>query len=138
MSRLERFIEAQNPVIGTVLTELRAGQKRTHWMWFVFPQLRALGRSERAMFYGLADMSEAESYLAHPVLGPRLTQCTEAAMTGHPKTAFEIFGSPDDLKFRSCMTLFGQAGDAPETFETALGLFFDGPEERTLSLIAAG
>ena len=76
MSRLERFVEAQNPVIETVLTELRAGQKRTHWMWFVFPQLRALGRSERAMFYGLADMSEAESYLAHPLLEPRLIQCT--------------------------------------------------------------
>lgn len=138
MSRLERFVEAQNPVIETALTELRASQKRTHWMWFVFPQLRALGRSERAMFYGLADLSEAEAYLVHPVLGPRLIHCTEAAMTGHKKTAFEIFGSPDDLKFRSCMTLFGRCGDAPEIFETALGLSFDGPDERTLSLIAAG
>ena len=131
----KRFVAAQDPVMGTVLAELRAGRKRTHWMWFIFPQLRALGRSERALFYGLADLSEAEAYLVHPVLGPRLVACTVAAMTGYPKTAFEIFGSPDNLKFRSCVTLFSNVEGAPETFEHALDVFYDGPDEATLELL---
>ena len=135
MFELERFVTVQDPVIGTVLAELRAGRKRTHWMWFIFPQLRALGRSERAKFFGLADMAEAEAYLAHPVLGPRLVECTLAAMTGHPRTAFEIFGSPDDLKFRSCMTLFSCVKDAPAEFGRALDLFYDGPDAATLALL---
>ena len=131
----KRFVAAQDPVIGTVLAELRAGRKRTHWMWFIFPQLRALGRSERALFYGLADLSEAEAYLVHPVLGPRLVACTMAAMTGYPKTAFEIFGSPDNLKFRSCVTLFSNIEGAPETFGHALDVFYDGPDEATIELL---
>ena len=135
MDDLERFVEAQEPVIETVLAELRAGHKHTHWMWFVFPQLRALGRSETAIFYGLAGLSEASAYLAHPVLGPRLLECTEAAMTGYPKTANQIFGSPDDLKFRSCLTLFSQVSDAPDVFGLALGMFYDGPDLLTLRLL---
>ena len=135
MFDLDRFVTAQDPVIETVLAELHAGRKRTHWMWFVFPQLRALGRSERALFYGLADMREAEAYVAHATLGPRLVECTLAAMTGHPASAFEIFGSPDDLKFRSCMTLFSRAEGAPGEFGRALDLFYDGPDAATLTLL---
>jgi uncharacterized protein (DUF1810 family) len=104
-------------------------------MWFIFPQLCALGRSETAIFYGLEDLAAAEAYLAHPVLGPRLLECTEAAMTGYPKTAHQIFGSPDDLKFRSCLTLFSLAEGAPPVFGVALGMFYDGPDLVTLRLL---
>lgn len=133
---LDRFVDAQEPVIETVLAELRLGRKQTHWMWFVFPQLRALGTSERATYYGLSDLAEAEAYLKHPVLGPRLINCTEAAMTARSKTAHEIFGSPDDLKFRSCLTLFSQV-DAPDgVLEEALRTFYDGPDEGTLAILS--
>ncbi len=135
MSGLQRFVEAQEPVIETVLAELRAGQKRTHWMWFIFPQLCALGRSETAIFYGLENLAEAETYLTHPVLGPRLLECVESAMTGYPKTAHEIFGLPDDLKFRSCLTLFSKAEAAPPVFGLGLGMFYDGPDLVTLRLL---
>ena len=135
MDDFQRFVEAQDPVIETVLAELREGRKRTHWMWFIFPQLRALGRSDTAIFYGLEDQSEALAYLAHPVLGPRLLECVEAAMTGYPKTANQIFGSPDDLKFRSCLTLFSQVEDSSQVFAMALGMFYDGPDLVTLRLL---
>ena len=135
MDDLQRFVDAQAPVIETVLAELRDGRKRTHWMWFIFPQLRALGRSETAIFYGLEDLAEAGTYLAHPVLGPRLLECVEAAMTGYPKTAHQIFGSPDDLKFRSCVTLFSEVDGAPPVFGLALGMFYDGPDLVTLRLL---
>ncbi|MEL7154301.1 MAG: DUF1810 domain-containing protein [Pseudomonadota bacterium] len=135
MNDLQRFVEAQDPVIETVLAELRDGRKRTHWMWFIFPQLRALGRSETAIFYGLEDLAETGAYLAHPVLGPRLLECVEAAMTGYPKTAHQIFGSPDDLKFRSCLTLFSEAEGAPPMFWLAFGMFYDGPDLVTLRLL---
>ena len=135
MEDLQRFVEAQDPVIETVLAELRDGRKRTHWMWFIFPQLRALGRSETAIFYGVEDLVEAEAYLADPVLGPRLLECVEAAMTGYPKSAHEIFGSPDDLKFRSCLTLFSEVEGAPSVFGLASGMFYDGPDLVTLRLL---
>lgn len=135
MAGLERFVDAQAPVIDRVLAELRAAQKRSHWMWFIFPQLRALGRSDRALFYGLADLAEAEAYLAHPVLGSRLLECTEATISGHPRTAHEIFASPDDMKFRSCMTLFSQVPGAAETFNRAIDLFYDAPDPATLELL---
>jgi len=131
---LERFIEAQAPVIEQVRRELRAGAKRAHWMWFVFPQLRGLGRSPTAQHYGLASAEEARAYLDHPVLGPRLVECTELVNQVEGKTALQIFGSPDEMKFRSCMTLFATLRRAP--FRDALLKFFDGhPDKLTLGLL---
>lgn len=136
---LDHFVAAQAPVYPTVLAELRAGEKRTHWMWFIFPQLRALGRSPTAQFFGLADLSEAEAYLAHPVLGPRLVACTKLVNAVAGRSAHDIFGSPDDLKFRSCMTLFAHAAPAEPAFREALARYYDGVEDpRTLALIGAG
>ncbi len=111
---LERFVTAQTPVVETVLAELRAGRKRTHWIWFVFPQLAGLGRSSTARFYGITSIDEARAYLAHPVLGPRLDLCTRIVLSSESSSLHAIFGSPDDLKFRSCMTLFSLAADDPD------------------------
>lgn len=126
---LDRFVEAQSPVIGKVMDELIAGEKETHWMWFIFPQLKALGRSRTANFYGLADLAEARLYLEHPVLGPRLLRCTEAVLAHTDKTAYEIFGFPDDLKFRSCMTLFLMADPGQNLFKQALDSFYAGESD---------
>lgn len=123
---LQRFVEAQTPVLPTVLSELRAGAKRTHWMWFIFPQLRVLGRSATARHYGLADVDEARAYLAHPVLGPRLRECAEAVMLVQGRTLHEIFGSPDDLKFCSCMTLFEAVAGPGSVFSQALDRWCEG------------
>jgi uncharacterized protein (DUF1810 family) len=98
---LDRFVNAQDPVIATVLHELRAGRKETHWMWFVFPQLRGLGRSPMAQHYGINDLAEARAYLGHVVLRSRLEECVEAVLGVSGRTLHEIFGSPDDMKFRS-------------------------------------
>ena len=114
---LARFVDAQAPVFDTVCAELAAGDKRTHWMWFVFPQLKALGRSGTAKHFGIEDRDEALAYWRHPVLGPRLTQCAKLLLGVRGKTAHDILGSPDDLKLRSCMTLFEAV--APE--EPAFG-----------------
>jgi uncharacterized protein (DUF1810 family) len=131
---VERFVEAQAPVIDQVRRELAAGRKRTHWMWFIFPQLAALGRSPTAQFYGLASLAEARDYLAHRVLGPRLVECTGLVNQVQGRTAHDIFGSPDDLKFRSCMTLFAAIQPAP--FEDALRKFYGGaPDPLTLGLL---
>jgi uncharacterized protein (DUF1810 family) len=136
MPDLDRFVVAQEPVIATVLAELRAGQKRTHWMWFVFPQLAALGRSSTAKFYGLADLDEARAYMAHPILGPRLLACTRLVNAVEGKTAHDIFGSPDDLKFRSCVTLFHYATPAEGVFLEALRTYYGGAEdEATVALL---
>ena len=110
---LKRFVQAQAPVYRSVVEELRGGRKRTHWMWFVFPQLRALGRSATALHYGIASLAEARAYLAHPALGPRLRDCTGLVCAAQGRTIHEIFGSPDDMKFRSCMTLFAAADPTP-------------------------
>lgn len=136
---LERFVVAQGPVYEAVLAELEAGRKRTHWMWFVFPQLRGLGSSEFAMRYGIASLDEARAYLAHPVLGPRLLLCTEKVLAIRGRTLHAIFGSPDDMKFRSCMTLFATAAGAETPpFRQALDQFCDGQQDdRTLSLLPA-
>lgn len=123
---LQRFLDAQAPVISTVMAELAAGEKRTHWIWFVFPQLAALGRSGTAKFYGLADLDEARAYLAHPVLGERLRACTRAVLTHRGSSARAIFGTPDDLKFRSCMTLFRLAAPDEALFGEALAAFYGG------------
>ncbi len=133
---LQRFVEAQAQVIDSVQRELASGHKRTHWMWFVFPQLRGLGRSPTAQFYGLDGLEEGRAYLAHPVLGPRLLECTALVNKVEGKSALQIFGSPDDLKFRSSMTLFSRLQPAP--FDEALQRYFGGePDALTLELLHA-
>lgn len=136
---LQRFLQAQGPVIDEVRRELRQGRKRTHWMWFVFPQLRVLGRSPTAQHYGIASLAEAQAYMAHPVLGPRLLECTGLVLAVEGRSVHEIFGSPDDLKFRSSMTLFQSACPETTVFTDALCRYFDGaPDPRTIELLAAG
>jgi uncharacterized protein (DUF1810 family) len=130
-----RFLEAQNAVYPQVLQELRAGQKRTHWMWFVFPQIAGLGRSPTTQHYAIADLDEAQAYLAHPVLGARLRECTQAVLLHAPDAVAprrleQIFGSPDDLKFHSSMTLFHHAAPKDPLFATALAAFFNGQEDQ--------
>ena len=136
---LERFVTAQVRVFETVLAELRAGRKRTHWMWFVFPQLRGLGRSSTAQFYGISSIDEARAFLAHPLLGPRLDLCTRIVLASESQSVHAIFGSPDDLKFQSCMTLFSRAaGDSDNPFRQALDHWWEGqPDEQTLTSIGA-
>jgi len=137
--RLERFVEAQASVFDAALDELRAGRKRSHWMWFVFPQLRGLGHSPMAAFYGIVSLEEGRAYLAHSLLGPRLVLCTQAVLAHEGRSLSAIFGSPDDLKFRSSMTLFAlAAGEESPAFRTALDRFCEGrPDERTLALLSA-
>jgi uncharacterized protein (DUF1810 family) len=137
---LERFVTAQAPVFETVLAELQAARKRSHWMWFVFPQLRGLGQSSTARFYGIASIEEACAYLAHPLLGPRLDLCTRIVLESESPSLHAIFGSPDDLKFRSCMTLFSLAtDDSVNPFREALDRWCGGRlDERTLALVDAG
>jgi uncharacterized protein (DUF1810 family) len=145
---LHRFVDAQHGVYDAVLHELRAGHKRTHWIWFVFPQLTALGHTSTARRYGISGVAEARAYLHHPVLGPRLHECTRAvhAIEGH--TAQEVFGFPDYLKVRSCMTLFAHAAasaadsDDAADFNAVLDKFYadfpDGREDpATLQLLAS-
>lgn len=133
---LDRFVTAQAPVIASVRQELAAGRKRTHWMWFIFPQLRGLGRSETARFYGIASLAEAQAYLAHPELGDRLVECTRLVNSVTGRTAHEVFGSPDDMKFHSSMTLFAHADPEQEVFRTALQSYFAGqPDPNTLALL---
>jgi uncharacterized protein (DUF1810 family) len=133
---LDRFVTAQDPVFDRVLEELAAERKRTHWMWFIFPQLAGLGRSDTARFYAIADLDEARRYLAHSLLGPRLVRCTELVVAVEGRTAHDIFGSPDDLKFRSSMTLFMQLKEAPAVFAAALDKYFAGdPDQATLALL---
>lgn len=133
---LERFVEAQGPVYQTALTELRAGRKRTHWMWFIFPQLAGLGFSPTAQFYGITSLAEAQAYLSHPQLGPRLLECIAAVSRVEGRTAHQVFGSPDDFKFRSCFTLFAQATADNQVFLEALAKYYHGaPDEQTLALL---
>ena len=134
---LERFVVAQAPHVDDVKAELAAGRKRTHWMWFVFPQLRGLGRSQLAWRFGLQSARQARDYLAHPILGPRLRECVELLLAVQDRSAHEIFGSPDDLKLRSCLTLFRAIDGADGQFGRALDRFFDGqPDPQTLQLLA--
>jgi len=123
---LERFVEAQNGVYDTALAELRAGHKRTHWMWFIFPQIEGLGHSAMAQRYAIRSADEAAAYLAHPVLGPRLRACAAAVASHHDRGVDEIFGHPDNLKFHSSMTLFADVAPDEAIFQACLDQFFDG------------
>lgn len=122
---LERFIAAQAPVYDAVCAELAAGAKRTHWMWFIFPQLRGVGRSPTAAYYGIEGRAEALAYLQHPLLGARLRQCTELVLQVRGRDAHQIFGRPDDLKFVSCMTLFDAVAPVEIVFAQALARYAD-------------
>ncbi|MBN9241651.1 MAG: DUF1810 domain-containing protein [Mesorhizobium sp.] len=123
---LERFVKAQAPVFETVLRELRDGRKANHWMWFAFPQIEGLGFSAMAQRYAIASLDEARAYLEHPVLGSRLRQCVEMLLTISGRSAHEVFGSPDDMKLHSSLTLFAAAAPEEALFRTALDRFFDG------------
>jgi uncharacterized protein (DUF1810 family) len=130
---LARFVDAQGATYPQALQELKAGHKRSHWMWFIFPQFAGLGLSTMAQRYAISGLDEARVYLQHPVLGERLRTCTAAVNTVTDRTAHQVFGSPDDMKFRSSMTLFGRAEPAEPAFRTALDQYFDGQEDqRTL------
>jgi len=131
---LQRFVDAQESVIDDVRAELSAGHKRTHWMWFVFPQIVGLGHSAMAQHYAISSRDEARAYLAHPVLGARLVELTRIVNGLQGRTAGQIFGYPDDMKFHSSMTLFAHTADDPAVFEEALRRYFDGQsDEATLS-----
>ena len=134
---LDRFVTAQIGVFDTVLAELRAGRKESHWMWFIFPQLRELGRSSTARFYGISSLEEARAYLAHAVLGPRLLLCTRELLACGASSLHALLGSPDDVKFRSCMTLFAVAAQEEDSvFRRALDRWCDGQmDSRTLELL---
>jgi uncharacterized protein (DUF1810 family) len=133
---LERFVEAQAPVYARALAELRGGHKQSHWMWFIFPQVSGLGHSPMAQHFGIQSLEEARAYLAHPLLGARLRECCEAVLAVDGKTAHAIFGSPDDLKFCSCLTLFSQAAPDDALFRALLQRHYDGDaDEATLELL---
>jgi uncharacterized protein (DUF1810 family) len=138
---LARFVEAQAGDYATALAEIRAGRKRSHWMWYIFPQIDGLGFSSMARRYAIKSLDEARAYLDHPVLGPRLVEITEAALAVEGRSAHEIFGSPDDMKLRTCATLFARAASEGSVFSRLMDKFFDGkPDVRTLELLgeAAG
>jgi len=131
---LQRFVDAQADTYAVALEEIRAGRKRSHWMWFVFPQIEGLGRSETARHYAIASRDEASAYLTHPLLGPRLREITAAALEHPELSATALFGQPDDLKFHSSLTLFAAVAEEPEPFRQALKAFFAGqPDEATLA-----
>jgi uncharacterized protein (DUF1810 family) len=136
---LDRFLTAQHGVYETALAELKRGRKASHWMWFVFPQVAGLGLSAMSQRYAIGSLAEARAYLGHPVLGPRLVAGVEAVQAVEGRSAHEIFGSPDDLKFQSCLTLFEQAASAPEVFGAALGRYYGSQRDgRTLDALGRG
>ena len=124
--RLERFVEAQNPVYDQVCRELQQGLKMTHWMWFIFPQIEGLSSSAMSRWFAIASLEEAAAYLDHSVLGPRLVQCTEFVVNTSGRTLKQILGPTDNMKFRSCMTLFAHTTASNEVFEDALQRYFSG------------
>jgi uncharacterized protein (DUF1810 family) len=136
--KLSRFVDAQEGVFETAISELKQGRKRTHWMWFIFPQLEGLGVSATSRYYAIKSREEAIAYLAHSLLGRRLVECTEIVLTLEGKTAYEIFGSPDDLKFRSSMTLFAFVSTDRSVFNYALDKYHQGkPDTKTLEILAS-
>ncbi len=126
---LQRFVDAQESVYEQVLSELKAGRKRSHWMWFIFPQIRGLGYSFTAQKYAISGIEEAKAYFAHPLLGPRLIECTDLVNAIQNRSINEILGSPDDLKFRSSMTLFAHATEGSKVFRDALEKYYGGKED---------
>ena len=130
---LERFVSPQASIYPQAISELRSGMKTGHWMWFIFPQIRGLGRSPVSLEYAISSREEAVAYLQHPVLGPRLKECTRLVLDVKGRSAEEIFGSPDDMKFRSSMTLFAQVSPDDDIFARALQQYFGGaPDQLTL------
>jgi uncharacterized protein (DUF1810 family) len=135
---LGRFLQAQDGVYDRALAELRSGRKRSHWMWYVFPQYYGLGHSSTSKRYAIKSVAEAEAYLKHPVLGPRLIECAEAVMGVEGRTAHEIFDSPDDMKLRSSATLFASVSTAGSVFERLLDKYYEGErDDQTLALLPA-
>ncbi|MGE0467932.1 MAG: DUF1810 domain-containing protein [Nitrospira sp.] len=133
---LHRFLTAQEPVYDTVLAELRAGKKSSHWIWFIFPQIAGLGRSGMVQQFAIGSLDEAKTYQQHPTLGPRLRACTQLVLEVNGRSAEEIFGYPDNLKFQSCMTLFLTAAPDNTIFKDALLTYFDGqPDQQTLDIL---
>lgn len=133
---LKRFVDAQDPVFDAVLAELERGHKRTHWMWFVFPQLAALGSSATARHFGIHSIDEARAYLRHPILGERLRRCCETLLKVQGRTAHEIFGYPDELKLKSCLTLFELAAPEEPLFARCIAKYCEGRrDERTLAVL---
>ncbi len=136
---LVRFVQAQEGVYEQALAEIRRGQKRTHWMWFVFPQIDGLAFSATSKHYAIRSAEQATAYLEHPVLGPRLLECVKAALDVEGRTAAEIFGSPDDAKLRSCATLFESVSSPGSAFERLLAKYFQGErDEKTLRILDIG
>jgi len=139
MDDLQRFIDAQEADFTTALAEIKNGRKRSHWMWYIFPQLRGLGSSETSRYYGIQNIDEAEAYINHPILGQRLMEICLALLQLKTNDPNEIFGSPDDLKLRSSMTLFASLPDAYPVFQSVLEKFFNGKsDDKTLRLIGEG
>jgi uncharacterized protein (DUF1810 family) len=135
---LDRFVRAQEPVYETALAELRDGRKASHWMWYIFPQIEGLGLSAISQHYAVTCLDEARAYLAHPVLGARLVECAEVVNAVQGRSAHEIFGTPDDLKLRSCLTLFAEAAPETPVFAEALAKYFAGePDPATLAQLGA-
>jgi len=133
---LERFVEAQSRVFDVVRSELRQGSKRSHWMWFIFPQIRGLGSSPTAVHFAIASREEAAAYLKHPILGPSLVECTRLVLSVKNRTSEQIFGAIDSLKFRSSMTLFAHVTLKETVFEEALQKYFDGEaDDLTLEML---
>lgn len=137
MQSLDRFLIAQERDYSRALAELLAGKKRTHWIWYILPQLRELGRSQMAREYGIADRREAEDYISHPILGPRLVSCVEALLQHSEQSAEAMLGEVDSMKFRSCLTLFNAVAPGEYCFRKALEVFYESkPDRRTLRLLA--
>ena len=135
---LHRFVDAQQHTYATALSEIRAGRKRSHWMWFVFPQFRGLGPSARSVHFAITSVAEAAAYLAHPVLGTRLREIFTALVNIDGRSAAEIFGSPDDMKLRSSATLFARVAEPGSVFDAVLQKYFGGkPDESTLRLLGS-
>jgi uncharacterized protein (DUF1810 family) len=133
---LERFLKAQEDDYEFALAEIQAGEKRSHWIWYIFPQIDELAFSSTSKYYAIRSLEEARAYLAHPVLGPRLLACAEALLNVRGRSAAEIFGFPDDVKVRSCATLFAQAASAPSVFDRILDKYYNGERDpRTLALL---
>jgi uncharacterized protein (DUF1810 family) len=133
---LNRFVQAHEGVYERALSEIKGGRKRSHWMWYVFPQFDGLGFSATSKRYSIKSVAEAQAYLNHPVLGPRLTECAEAALGVQGRTALALFGSPDDMKLRSCATLFARISPPGSVFEQLLDKYFQGePDGQTLRLL---